>query len=308
VGIVGTGRQGDNGVNARLEAEDFVNPVLDDGIVSAEEASSNLDTIANNGCKSEKGGAGMWVRGFRRQVKFALVRVALHADGVSKGVVAFEEVEHDKELGVPVVVRGDGRWGPKEARHVVREGFDHIVLELRGKVLVDKVVEGDIKAGRSKHAARTGAFSAPWHTIDGVALRVIELVDTGGSRPVVGGELLVGLRPFSVDAVKDSLSLELVEALDGILGADSISHSHMRAGYVAHAFGPTPVAKAVLADTNPFLDRLEGFVGSHAFQSLLKEGGARVDWSERMLFASCSVSSLGGAVGLVQCGHGPMHK
>ena len=120
MGVLGDGRERDNGANAVLEAGDFVFAVLDDSGVGAKETARDLDTIGDDGGEIEERTVRVWCRGFGGKEELAFVRVAQHANRVAKLVVSFQEAVLDEVLLVP----GGVVMGGEEARHVVGEGSD----------------------------------------------------------------------------------------------------------------------------------------------------------------------------------------
>ncbi len=117
-----------------------------------------------------------------------------------------------------------------------------MVREFVDEVGVDKHVEGNVKASRTENTASTSSFGAEGNAIEGVALGVGIFVEAGRGRTVVGSEVLVGLRPYFVDTVEDSLALEFVKALDGILGVDSKALGDVGTCQVCHDFRTAAVA------------------------------------------------------------------
>ena len=55
MGVVGNGREGDNGTDTVLEAGDFVEGVLGDGGIGAEETTSDLDSVKDHSGLGEQG-------------------------------------------------------------------------------------------------------------------------------------------------------------------------------------------------------------------------------------------------------------
>ena len=82
--------------------------------------------------------------------------------------------------------------------------------------------------------------------------------------------MFVGSRPDGIDTVEDSLALELVEALDGVLGIDGVALGNESADKVGHAFRAAFEAETVLADAELLLDFGEGVVEGHHLEALLE--------------------------------------
>ena len=114
--VIGKGGKGDNSVDTVpvLETLDLFKAVFNNSLVSAKETARNLDSIEDDGRESEEGTVQGRSRSGGGQKQFAFVRVANHADGVSQGVIANEEVMHCDILGMPFIIRR----GCEEARHV----------------------------------------------------------------------------------------------------------------------------------------------------------------------------------------------
>jgi hypothetical protein len=186
----------------------------------------------------------VWVRCVRGEPELALVWVAPHADRVAEFVIPLEEAVHQLVLSMPASII----VGFEETGHVVSQGANNMVLVFKVEALIDEVVQGDVEASRPKDTASTRALGAEGHAIDDIAFSVRIWVEAGGRRAVIGAELLVGFRPDMANTIKDRLTLEHVEALNGILGVDGISLRTKGAGEVCHDLGATAIAKAILDD------------------------------------------------------------
>jgi hypothetical protein len=213
------------------------------------------------------------VRCIGREPGLTLARVTEHANWVAQFIVAEEDIVHGYVLLVPIGIIG----GSEEGGHVIGDGSDDVVWVFADEVLVHKVVQGDIEPSRSKHTPSTCTLSTKGDPVHSVTFIIGELVEAWGWGSIVSGEVLVGLGPQGIHSVEDSLSLELVETLDGVLGVNGIAKCDVGAGKVGHAFRSSFEAKPVLALADYFLDLVERFVDSHAFQGLLEEGGSIVD-------------------------------
>jgi hypothetical protein len=199
--------------------------------------------------------------------------MAEHTNRIAQLVIAEENIVHGDVLPVPASIIG----GCEEGGHVVGDGSDDVVGVFADEVLVHEVVQGDIKPSRPKHTPSTCTLSAKGDPVHRVTFSIGELVEAWGWGSIVSSEVLVGLGPQGIHSVEDSLSLELVETLDGVLGVNGIAKCDVGAGKVGHAFRSSLEAKPVLALADYFLDLVERFVDSHAFQGLLEEGGTIVD-------------------------------
>ena len=108
-----------------------------------------------------------------------------------------------------------------------------------------------------------------------------------------------------IDAIKNSLALELVESLDGILSANGIAKRHMGSDELGEDFRAAGVSEAVLDNADFGFEVFEGFVLGSALKPLLEEGGAIYDGADGMIFSSSSSFCLGGTIDFMQCGLGP---
>ena len=93
-------------------------------------------------------------------------------------------------------------------------------------VLVDVVVECDVKASTPKNVTHAGSILAE-NDLDGgsmvgVVVGVIETIEGDSRFGVVGSENVVGLRPLCVNSVEHRLSEKLVEAVDGVLSVTEV--------------------------------------------------------------------------------------
>ncbi len=88
-------------------------------------------------------------------------------------------------------------------------------------VLVDVVVECDVKASTCKNVTHAGSILAEndsdGGSMVGVAVGVIEAIESDSRFGVVRCENVVNLRPLCVNSVEHRLSEKLVEAADGVL-------------------------------------------------------------------------------------------
>jgi hypothetical protein len=304
MGVVGDRGEADDCIKAWLKAADFGEAVLDDSGVSAKETTRNLDTITDDGGELEEGAVRMGLGRVGGKVELAFAGMAFHANRVAEGVISYKEVVHDEVLGVPLSIR----VGDEEARHVVSQGANDMIVKLVEEVLVDEEVEGNVEASRAENTAGARALSTERDTEDGVVLSIEVFVEAGGRGAIEDGEVLVGFRPNAVDTIENGLAVEFVEAFDGILGVNSIAFGNKSASEVGHDFGTTTVAKAILTDGELFLDTSKGLVQLHALEGLLEEGGTIVDGADGVLATSSSSSSLGSLVVLVEGSQGPIDE
>ena len=91
--------------------------------------------------------------------------------------------------------------GFEEGGHVIGEGTDDEVFEFFEEELVHKVVEADVEANAAEDAASTHSSCAKGDVEDSVALLIFVGVHTDRGYSIIGLELGVGLRPFSIDRI-----------------------------------------------------------------------------------------------------------
>jgi hypothetical protein len=198
--------------------------------------------------------------------------------------------------------------GDEEAGHVISKGTDNVIIELGEEMLVDKVVKGNVEASGAKDTSSASTFSTKGHTVDRVVLSIEVLVEAGGRRAIEDLEVLVGLRPLAIHTIDNSLTVKLVEALDGILGVDGIASRDEGAGELGHDFRTATVTKTILADSKTLFDTGEGGVKLHTLQALLEEGGPIVDGTNRVLPSRGSGGSLSDLVVFVEGGERTTHE
>ncbi len=145
---------------------------------------------------------------------------------------------------MPLIVSGDG----EEAGHVVGKGFDCVVREFFDKVLVNEVVEGDVKTSRPEDTASSGALGAKGNAVGGVAFIIFVGVEAWGHRSIEGGEVVVGLGPDGVDTIEDYV-LHYMDLFDR-LGLDTLDLAGFSLGaWIAAEFAirqPDRVRRLVL--------------------------------------------------------------
>jgi hypothetical protein len=94
-------------------------------------------------------------------------------------------------------------------------------------VLVDVVLECDVKASTSKNVTHTGSILAEndldGGSVVGVDVGVVVAIESDSRFGVVGRENVVGLRPHRVNSVEHRLTEKLVEAVNGVLSVTEVA-------------------------------------------------------------------------------------
>jgi hypothetical protein len=134
------------------------------------------------------------------------------------------------------------------------------------------------------------------------------LIETRGRGTIVDGEVGVGLRPVGGNTVEDSLAMEFVKTLNGVLGVDSVAMGNKGAGELGHDLRPATIPKAILANSDLFLDPDEGLMELHDFQALFQEGSTIVDSPNGVSNTSGGIGGLGGLIVFVESGKRPTDK